>query len=123
VIGHEVARALGVRFVWTERENGKMTLRRGFSVAPGERVLVVEDVVTTGGSTRESIEVLRSLGAEVVGAASIIDRSSGKADVGVERIALATLDVAAIDPAVCEACGRGEAAVKPGSRKASAREV
>ena len=117
VIGYEVARALGVRFLWTERENGKMTLRRGFSVKPGERVLVVEDVVTTGGSTRETIEALQALGAEVLAAASIIDRSSGKADVGVKRLALATLDVPSVDPAVCELCKRGEAAVKPGSRK------
>ena len=117
VIGHEVARALGVRFIWTERDNGRMILRRGFSVSQGERVLVVEDVVTTGGSTRETIEALRALGANVVGAASIIDRSSGKADVGVNRIALATLDVTSVDPAVCEACARGELAVKPGSRK------
>jgi orotate phosphoribosyltransferase len=118
VIAHEVARALGVRFIWTERENGTMTLRRGFSVSPGERLLVVEDVVTTGGSTRETIEALRAQGADVVGAASIIDRSSGKADVGVPRIALATLDVASVKPGVCEACARGEVAVKPGSRKA-----
>ena len=118
VIGHEVARALGVRFIWTERENGRMTLRRGFSVSPGERLLVVEDVVTTGGSTRETIEVLQAHAADVVGAASIIDRSSGKADVGVTRFALATLDVAAVEPEVCEACARGELAIKPGSRKA-----
>jgi orotate phosphoribosyltransferase len=117
VIGHEVARALGARFIWTERENGKMILRRGFSVAPGEKLLVVEDVVTTGGSTRETIAVLQRLGADVRGAASIIDRSSGAADVGVPRIALATLDVPAVEPAVCEACGRGEQAIKPGSRK------
>ncbi len=117
VIGHEVARALGVRFIWTERENGKMMLRRGFSVAPGERVLVVEDVVTTGGSTRETIDALRALGAEVVGAASIIDRSSGSADVGAPRIALATLKVPSVDPALCEACAQGNVAVKPGSRK------
>lgn len=117
VIGHEVARALGARFIWTERENGKMILRRGFSVAPGEKILVVEDVVTTGGSTRETIAVLQGLGADVRGAASIIDRSSGAADVGVPRIALATLDVPAVEPAVCEACLRGEQAIKPGSRK------
>lgn len=117
VIGHEVARALGVRFIWTERENGKMTLRRGFSVAPGERLLVVEDVVTTGGSTRETVEALRELGAEVVGAASIIDRSSGTADVGVRRVALATLAVPAVDPEHCDACAQGDLAVKPGSRK------
>ncbi len=117
VIGHEVARALGVRFIWTEREAGQMTLRRGFSVSPGERVLVVEDVVTTGGSTRETIDALRERGADVVGAASIIDRSSGNADVGAKRIALATLDVASVEPARCESCARGEVAVKPGSRK------
>jgi orotate phosphoribosyltransferase len=117
IIGHEVARALGVRFLWTEREGGRMTLRRGFSVASGERTLVVEDVVTTGGSTRETIEALRAAAAQVIGAASIIDRSSGAADVGVPRIALATLDVTAVDPTVCEACARGEIATKPGSRK------
>ncbi|MGI8837986.1 MAG: orotate phosphoribosyltransferase [Pyrinomonadaceae bacterium] len=117
VIGHEVARALGARFIWTERENGKMTLRRGFSVSPGEKILVVEDVVTTGGSTRETIAVLQSLGADVRGAASIIDRSSGKVDVGVPRIALATLNVPSVEPAACEACNRGEQAIKPGSRK------
>ena len=117
VIGHEVARALGVRFLWTEREGGLMTMRRGFSVTRGERTLVVEDVVTTGGSTRETIEALRALGADVVGAGSIIDRSSGAADVGVRRIALATLDVESVEPSVCKACLRGEPAIKPGSRK------
>lgn len=117
VIGHEVARALGVRFIWTEREQGTMTLRRGFSVSAGEKILVVEDVVTTGGSTRETIVALRAMGADVVGAASIIDRSSGRVDLGVRRIALATLDVPAREPADCEACKRGEPAVKPGSRK------
>jgi len=117
IIGHEVARALGARFIWTERENGKMVLRRGFSVSPSERVLVVEDVVTTGGSTRETVAALAANGACVVAAASIIDRSSGKADVGVPRMALATLNVSAVDPALCEACQRGDTAVKPGSRK------
>ena len=116
VIGHEVARALGARFVWTERQSSTMVLRRGFSVSLGERILVVEDVVTTGGSTRETVAALQASGAKVVAAASIIDRSSGKAVVGVPRIALATLDVPAVDPAVCEACKRGELAVKPGSR-------
>lgn len=117
VIGHEVARALGVRFIWTERADGRMILRRGFSVSPGERLLVVEDVVTTGGSTRETIEALQSEGADVVGAASIIDRSAGKADVGVSRVSLASLDVPSVDPSDCAACKRGEPAVKPGSRK------
>ena len=117
VIGYEVARALGARFIWTERQEGAMVLRRGFSVSPGERILVVEDVVTTGGSTRETVVALQASGAEVVGAASIIDRSGGEADVSVRRIALATLDVPAVEPAVCELCKRGEPAVKPGSRK------
>lgn len=117
VIGHEVARALGARFVWTERQNGGMTLRRGFSVSPGERTLVVEDVITTGGSTRETIETLRCSGAKVVAAASIIDRSGGQADVGVRRISLVTLSVPAVEPSDCDACKRGEPVVKPGSRK------
>lgn len=93
VIGHEVARQLGARFIWTERENGEMTLRRGFSVSPGERTIVVEDVVTTGGSTRDTVNALQAAGANVVAAASIIDRSAGGADVGVPRFALATLNV------------------------------
>lgn len=117
IIGYEVARALDARFIWTERENGKMTLRRGFSVTPGERLLVVEDVVTTGGSTRETVEALQASGANVVAAASIIDRSLGKADVGVPRMALATLDVPSVAPSVCDACKRGETPIKPGSRK------
>ncbi len=115
IIGYEVARALGVRSIWTEREEGRMTLRRGFSVRPGESVVVIEDVVTTGGSTRETIEALRIAGARVVGAASIIDRSDNRADVGVPRVALATLNVPAYAPSVCPACARGELAVKPGS--------
>jgi orotate phosphoribosyltransferase len=117
IIGHEVARALGARFMWTERENGIMILRRGFSVFPGEIALVVEDVLTTGGSTRDTIEALRSAGAEVVAAASIIDRSSGAADVGVPRVALAMLDVPSVKPSACDACARGDVATKPGSRK------
>jgi orotate phosphoribosyltransferase len=117
VIGYEVARQLGAHFIWTEREAGRMTLRRGFRVGKGERVLVVEDVITTGGSTRETIDTLKVLGANVVAAASIIDRSGGKAEVGVPRVSLATLDVPAVTPADCEACQRGDEAIKPGSRK------
>lgn len=116
VIGHEVARALGARFIWTEREGGEMTLRRGFSVSPGERTLVVEDVITTGGSTRETIDALKAAGADVVAAASIIDRSGGSVEVGVPRVALATLKVLAVEPSICDACKVGEPAVKPGSR-------
>ncbi len=121
VIGYEVARQLGVRFIWTEREGGRMTLRRGFAVSYGERVLVVEDVITTGGSTRETIGALRDAGADVVAAASIIDRSGGQADVGVPRVSLATLKVAAVDSSVCELCKQGEPATKPGSGTAVGR--
>lgn len=118
IIGHEVARALGARFIWTERDAGRMTLRRGFTVEAGVKTLVVEDVITTGGSTRETIDALREAGADVVGAASIIDRSGGVADVGAERFALATLTVASVDSSECDACKLGEPVVKPGSRKA-----
>jgi orotate phosphoribosyltransferase len=118
IIGYEVARQLNARFIWTEREAGEMALRRGFTVRPGETALVLEDVITTGGSTRETIQALQKAGARVVGAASIIDRSAGRVDVGVQRIALATLDVPSVAPAACPACARGEQAVKPGSRKA-----
>src|SRR5688572_23999759 len=117
VIGHEVARRLGARFIWTERENGTMTLRRGFTVSPREKTLVVEDVITTGGSTRETIDALVAAGADVAGAASIIDRSAGVADVGVPRTTLASLKVASVEADVCDACKLGEPVVKPGSRK------
>jgi len=116
VIGFAVAQALNVRFIWTERENGMMTLRRGFSVKENEKILVVEDVITTGGSTRECIDALETRGAKVASAASIIDRSYGKADVGVPRIALASLEVPSYKPEVCPMCERGEEAIKPGSR-------
>jgi orotate phosphoribosyltransferase len=119
VIGYEVARQLGVRFIWTERENGIMTLRRGFQVRKGERILVVEDVITTGGSTRETADVLRRAGAEIVGAAAIIDRSNGEADAGVLYLTLVTLDVPAVPAEHCAACARGEVAVKPGSREST----
>jgi orotate phosphoribosyltransferase len=119
IIGHEVARAFGVRFIFTERDaEGKMTLRRGFAVTPGERVLIVEDVITTGGSTREVVALLRHLGGNVVAAASIMDRSNGAADVGVPRVALGTLQVQAYQPDQCPLCAQGIPVVKPGSRPA-----
>ena len=117
VIGFAVAQALNTRFLWTERQEGIMTLRRGFSIKEGERILVVEDVITTGGSTRECIKALEQNGANVVGAASIIDRSNGKADVGVPRIALVNLDVPTYQPEACPLCVAGSVAYKPGSRK------
>ncbi len=116
VIGYAAAAALNVRFIWTERQSGEMTLRRGFDVRPGERILVVEDVITTGGSTRECITALEKNGAKVVAAASIIDRSNGAADVGVPRISLVSLDVPSFSPDVCPMCAQGQAAIKPGSR-------
>jgi orotate phosphoribosyltransferase len=122
IIGWETARALGVRSLWTERDNGTMTLRRGFTIRPNENVIVVEDVITTGGSTRETIEALRAAGANVVGAASIIDRSGGSAEVGAPRVALATLDVPAVAPDACAQCAQGIPAIKPGSRKKASGE-
>jgi orotate phosphoribosyltransferase len=116
VIGQEVARALGVRAIFAERQDGTLTLRRGFSIDPGERVLVVEDVVTTGGSTRETMAVARAAGATVIGAAAIIDRSGGQQDLGVPFHALATIHLPVYQPEACPLCARGEPVVKPGSR-------
>lgn len=116
VIGYAVAAALNARFIWTERQNGEMTLRRGFSLLPGEQILVVEDVITTGGSTRECIAALTAAGGKVVGAASLIDRSNGSADVGVPREALATLEVPTYTAEQCPMCFDGDRPVKPGSR-------
>ena len=116
IIGHEVARALGVPAIFTERENGAMTFRRGFHVEPGTTVVVIEDVVTTGGSTREVIALLKAMGAQVLAAGSIIDRSGGKADVGVPRAALHTMQVTVWPPDQCPLCAQGLPVVKPGSR-------
>jgi len=120
IIGHEVARALGTPFLFTERdpETRKMSLRRGFSIQPGETAVVVEDVITTGGSTRDVVDVLEAAGARVLAAGSIIDRSGGKAEVGVPRTALATLQVIAYQPDDCPLCRQGLPVVKPGSRPA-----
>jgi len=120
IIGHEVARALGCRFIFTERDPAsmKMALRRGFTVAAGQTAVVIEDVITTGGSTLDVIQVLREAGALVLAAGSIIDRSGGHADVGVPRAALVTLQVAAHYPENCPLCRKGIPVVKPGSRPA-----
>lgn len=115
VIGQEVGRALGVRAVFAERVDGVMALRRGFALGGGDRVLVVEDVVTTGGSTRETMAVARAEGALVVGAASIIDRGT-TTDLGVPYVALARVDIPTFDPAACPLCRDGAPLVKPGSR-------
>jgi orotate phosphoribosyltransferase len=119
IIGHEVARSLGAQFLFTERDAGtnQMTLRRGFEVHPGQTAVVIEDVVTTGGSTREVVEALQEGGVTVLAAGSIIDRSNGQADVGVPRLALATLNPQTWKPEDCPLCAAGEPIVKPGSRR------
>jgi orotate phosphoribosyltransferase len=117
IVAHEVARAFGVRAQFTERQEGAMKLRRGFRIDPGERAFVVEDVVTTGGSTREVMRVVQDHGGEVAGVGSLIDRSGGKVNLGVPLYALATLDVPTYKPELCPLCQEGSVAVKPGSRQ------
>ncbi len=117
VFGYEVARQLQVKNMFAERENGKMTLRRGFEIKPGQKVLVVEDVVTTGGSVKEVIEVVRANGGEVVGVGVLVDRSQGKAEFDVPFISVYKADVQAFDADQCPLCKEGKTeAVKPGSR-------
>lgn len=116
IIGHEVARSFRAPHLFTERDADRnMTLRRGFAVKPGQRAVVIEDVITTGGSSLEVIQLLTQMGVEVIAAGSIIDRSGGRADLGV-RAALATLEVTTYDPSACPLCEQGLPVVKPGSR-------
>jgi orotate phosphoribosyltransferase len=122
VIGHEVARALGVRAIFAERQDGALTLRRGFIIGETDRVLVVEDVVTTGGSTRETMQVAKAAGGRVVGAASIVNRGasagSGQGLAGADEQYVSLLEIAlpTYEPATCPLCAQGLAVVKPGSR-------
>jgi orotate phosphoribosyltransferase len=117
LIGHEVARAMNVRFLFTERDpDRKMSLRRGFTIKPGEKLVVIEDVITTGGSTKEVIEVVRAMGGETIAAGSIIDRSGGMAELGIPRTALQTLTVPVWEADRCPLCAKGEPVTKPGSR-------
>jgi orotate phosphoribosyltransferase len=116
IVSHEVARALGLRALFTERQEGVMLLRRGFSLAPGEPTLVVEDVITTGGSTRETMAAVEQAGGKVVGVGALIDRSGGMVDLGVPKTALVTLAVQNYNPLDCPLCTSGLPAVKPGSR-------
>src|SRR3954466_6639923 len=120
IIGHEVGRALGVRAIFAERQDGKLSLRRGFTLEAGDRVLVVEDVMTTGGSTRETIEVARAAGGQVVGTASIVDRSGGTITFDVPFAALLEIALPTYDPDKCPLCAAGLAVVKPGSRTVTA---
>ncbi len=116
VIGHEVARALGARALFAERQDGVLMLRRGFTLGELDRVLVVEDVLTTGGSTRETMEVARAAGARVVGAASIVNRSGGAARFDVPLASLLDYSLPTYEPDKCPLCAQGLPVVKPGSR-------
>jgi orotate phosphoribosyltransferase len=116
IIGQEVGRALDVRAIFSERQDGVMTLRRGFTLTPDDRVVVIEDVVTTGRSTRETVNVLKGTGATLVGAGSLIDRSGGTSDLGVPLQSLAALVLPTYQPETCPLCAAGQPVVKPGSR-------
>ena len=118
VWAQEMGRALGTPAYFTERKDGEMLLRRGFSIAPGTKVLVVEDVITTGGSAREVIDLLRGMGVEVIGAGTLVNRSGGNPyeDLGLDLIALAEVTVETWDPNECPLCESGSVAVKPGSK-------
>jgi orotate phosphoribosyltransferase len=116
VPGYETARWLGARAIFVERENGVFTLRRGFAIAPGARVLLVEDIITTGLSSRECLAALREHPGKIIGAACLIDRSGGRAEIGVRRIALATLDIPTYPADALPPELAALPAVKPGSR-------
>lgn len=117
-MAYEVSRALGCENFFAEREDGTMTLRRGFAIEPGQRVLVVEDVVTTGGSVREVLEIVRQAGGEIVGVGSIVDRTGGRIDFGVPFHSVISMEVESYEPSECPLCKAGAPApYKPGSRK------
>jgi orotate phosphoribosyltransferase len=116
LVAHEVARALGCRGLFSERQDGSMRLRRGFGLEPGEPVVVVEDVITTGGSTREVMQAVSGLGATVLAVGSLVDRSGGSVELGVPRRSLLTLEVPTWAAADCPLCAQGSAPEKPGSR-------
>ncbi len=117
LMGYEVARQLGVPNIFAERENGEMTLRRGFSIEKGTKVVVVEDVVTTGGSVKEVVKLVQSMGAEVVAVASLVDRSNGNVDFGVKYVNLISMEVVSYEADECPLCKEGKIElIKPGSR-------
>ena len=116
VIGQEVARQLGVRFIFVEKEDGKLVLRRGFKIAPGEKILVVEDVVTKGGRVQETIDIVREHAGNVIGVAMVVDRSNGQTQLGVPQFSLIALQVEAFDPNNLPADLQNIPAVKPGSK-------
>ena len=116
IIGHEAARGLGVRAIFAERQEKVLTLRRGVSLSPDDRVVVIEDVVTTGGSTKETMVVAQQAGATVVGAGSVVDRSGGNAALGVPFTSLLTLSLPTYPADDCPMCAEGRPVIKPGSR-------
>lgn len=116
VFGQEIARLLRTRSIFAERVGGKMTLRRGFRINPGERVLLAEDVTTTGGSVKEVMEAVRAAGGDVVAVTAVVDRSGGRAEFGVPYFSLFQMEVRNYQPAECPLCQSGSTAVKPGSR-------
>jgi len=117
IVGQEVARQLNKRSIFAERENGKLKLRRSFDLKPGEKILVCEDVVTTGGSVFEVIDIVKEKGAELVGVGVIVDRSNGTVDFGVPQVSTLQLEVVSYLSDECPMCKEGTPAVKPGSRK------
>lgn len=117
ILAYEVAKALGVKNIFGERENGVMTFRRGFKLEPTDKVLVLEDVVTTGGSVKELIACVKEASAEVVGVASLVNRSGGRVDFGVPFKSLVNLDITTYQPEECPMCKEGSVAYKPGSRQ------
>lgn len=119
ILAYEVGRVLGVQTLFAERENGVMALRRGFEIPQGSNVLVVEDVVTTGGSVKEVIELVNKSGSNVVGVGSVVDRSNGKVDFGCKFKAVISLEVPSFEKDECPLCRQGLPAVKPGSRDIS----
>lgn len=116
VLGYEVARALGVKGIFVEKEDGKPSLRRGFALAPGQRAAIVEDVITTGGSVREVLDVVRATGAQPVAVGAIVQR--GAADFGLPLHALLQVPIASFEASECPQCAAGEAIADPGSRRA-----
>lgn len=116
VVAQEMARALNVRAIFSERQNGKMVLRRGFEIAKGEKLLAVEDVITTGGSLKEVLELVKEIGGDAVAVGAIVDRSQGKSGLTPKPEALMELEVATFKPEECPLCQKGEPVEKPGSR-------
>ena len=116
VVGHEVARALGVKALFAERQEGKLALRRGFRIHTGQHALVVEDVITTGGSTREVMEVVTQNGGIVAGIGCLVDRSGGRVTFPVRMVSLLCLDIPTYEPEKCPLCLQGSVPTKPGSR-------